>query len=181
MRAGPGIELRKKRHDAIPQDVAVAVRLVVRRVLAIGFAAGRKLRENVLLRKGQQGPYQVDRLVGKWRAVRRDARKPPQAAAAHEVHENGLRVIVRVMRHRHPGCAAEFLRNLCGNLRKDPIALGAPGLFNTLPALFCKRRNIHADCAKCNPEPLRSLAAERLVAVCFRAADSVVDVDCRKV
>ena len=112
--------------------------------------------------------HQAEQLTQELAALRRDAGQAAQAAAAREVEQQRLGVVVRRVRRGDPVVAVRLRA-----LRQERIAQLARG---GLGAHAAHGRNIAAPGIKRHAQFLALRAHERLVAVALRAAQPVVEV-----
>ena len=101
------------------------------------------------------------------------AREATKTRAAHEIMEDGLRLIIEMMRHRDPGGRRRHLlpRGLEGLVTED-----ARGLLQAEPLLRRVRRSRDMHRLKRDGQLRAEFRRKRLVAVRLRATDAVMDM-----
>ena len=156
-----GIHALKRRHGMVPDAVAGIGIGRVRAVLHVRDGMGGQVGLRLRARRVQHRAQELA-------ALRRDAGQAAQAAAAREVEQQRLGVVIRRVRRGDPVVAVRLRA-----LRQERIAQLARG---GLSAHAAHGRNIAAPGIKRHAQFLTLRAHERLVAVALRAAQPVVEV-----
>ena len=153
-RAAPGQRWRTAGSTLPPQVVAIEALIEVRVILDPGELARAHPGLELQPRATEQRARQRSRAE---RRHRRHGGEPWQTAAAEELQQHRLELIVLRVRREQRFTAAQLLR-------EAPVARDPRGLFQRGAALT---RDLHREHSQRNTEPARELAAMRAPALCI--------------
>ena len=160
------VDHAKLRQHRAANAIPGVVRIRVRRIRHVRYVILFKPFQYIFSFYGKQWPNHVISPI----LHAREAAKP---RAAHEIMEDGLRLIIEMMRHRDPGGGSPHLlpRGLEGLVTED--ARGLLEAESMLRRVFWSR-DMHR--LKRDSELRAELLRKRLIAVRLRATDAVMDM-----
>ena len=163
------VDLAKLRQHRAADTIPGVVRIRVRRIRHVRYIILFKPLQYIFSFYGKQWPNHVISPI-------LHARKAAKPRAAHEIMEDGLRLIIEMMRHRDPG--GRSLRQLLPCGLEGLVTEDARGLLQAEPMLRRVRRSRDMHGLKRDVELRAKLLRKHLVAVCLRATDAVMDMHC---
>ena len=160
------VDLAKLRQHRAANAIPGVVRIRICRIRHVRYLILFKPFQYIFSFYGKQWPNHVISPI-------LHAREAAKTRAAHEIMEDGLRLIIEMMRHRDPGGGSLQLlpRGLEGLVAED-----ARGLLQTEPLLRRVRRSRDMHRLKRDGQLRAEFRRKRLIAVRLRTTDAVMDM-----